>query len=154
MSWKSKTSQSDTHVSYLDILLKLHADGKLRHNFMTNGISISSSSNLLYLCSNTLSILAYDLYISQLIRFVRIFSSIGLLFIQSSLLTNRLMLCVLLHCFRSLLFPSSICFFSSILISFENLHCSLHALAFLHRIHIVFLSPTVPCIWQWVKTYS
>jgi hypothetical protein len=119
----------------------------------------------LSLCSNILSSPAYDLYtsISQLIRYARTCPTKDYFLFEAVLLTNRLMLYVRLCPFGILLFRSSTHAFSSIhtrqcvrlesFISFENLHCSVHTLAFLHRTHIVFLSPTVTCIWQCVKMY-
>jgi hypothetical protein len=58
------TTECSTSASYLDVLLKLDTNGKLRLSFMINGtISIFPSSNFPYLCSNIPASPAYGVYI-------------------------------------------------------------------------------------------
>ena len=87
------TTESATFASYLDILLKIDTDGKLRTQLYDKRDDFDFSIvNFPYLCSNIPVSPAYGVYISQLIRYARACSAYGQFVNRSRLLTNKLIL--------------------------------------------------------------
>ena len=66
------TTESDTSVSYLDILFEKDTNGNLTTKLYDKRDDFNFSIvNFSYLCSNIPSLPAYGVYISQLIRYAR-----------------------------------------------------------------------------------
>ena len=86
------TTKCSTSASYLDVLLKLDTDGKLRTQLYDEWDDFNSSIvNFPYLCSNIPASPAYAVYISQLIRYARACSTYDKFLVRGNLLTNKLM---------------------------------------------------------------
>jgi hypothetical protein len=87
------TRESSTSASYLDILLSIDADGKLTTHLYDKRDDFSFTIvNFPYICSNIPLSPAYGIYISQLIRYARAYSTYDQFLILSRLLTDNLML--------------------------------------------------------------
>jgi hypothetical protein len=87
------TTEGSTSASYLDALLTLDTNGKITTQLYDKRDNFNFSVvNFPYLCSNIPVSPAYDVYISQLIRYARACSTYDQVLVRSSLLTNKLML--------------------------------------------------------------
>jgi hypothetical protein len=90
------TTESSTSTSYLDVLLNIDADRKLTTELYYKRDDFSFTIvNLPYtdcMCSNIPLSPAYGVYISQLIRYARAYSTYDQFFSQSRLLTDKLMI--------------------------------------------------------------
>jgi len=87
------TTESSTSASYLDILLKIDADGKLTTQLYDKRDDFNFSIvNFPHLYSNIPLSPAYGVYISQLIRYARACSSYSQFLNRGRLLTHKLML--------------------------------------------------------------
>jgi hypothetical protein len=86
------TTECSTSASYLDILLKLDANGKITPQLYDKQDHFNFSTvNIPYLCSNIPASPAYGVYSSQLIRYAWDCSSYDQVLVRGSLLTNKLM---------------------------------------------------------------
>jgi hypothetical protein len=87
------TTVSSTPASYLDVLLKLDTNGKIMTQLYDKRDDFNFSIvNFPYLCSNISASPAYGVYISQLIRYARAYSTYDQFLVRGSLLlTNKLM---------------------------------------------------------------
>ena len=87
------TTESSTSASYLDILIKIDADGKLTTQLYDKRDDFTFFIvNFPYLCSNIPLSPAYGVYISQLIRYARACSPYDQFLSRGKLLTDKLML--------------------------------------------------------------
>jgi hypothetical protein len=87
------TTESSTSASYLDVLLNIDADGKLTTQLYDKRDDFSFTIvNFPYICSNIPLSPAYEVYISQLIRYARACSTYDQFLSRSRLLTDKLML--------------------------------------------------------------
>jgi hypothetical protein len=85
------TTECSTSASYLDVMLKLDTNGKLRTQLYDKRDDFNFSIvNIPFLCSNIPISPAYGVYISQLIRYARACSTYDQ-FLIPSLLTKKLM---------------------------------------------------------------
>jgi hypothetical protein len=93
VSWKSKTPESAAHLLRIyDILLKLDTNGKLTTQLYDKRDDFNFFIiNFPFLCSNIPISPAYDVYISQLIRYARACLTYDQFLIRGSLLTKTLM---------------------------------------------------------------
>jgi hypothetical protein len=85
--------ESSTSVSYLDVLLNVNAGGKLTTQMYDKRDDFSFTIvNSPYICSNIPLSPAYEVYISQLIRYARACYTYDQFLSRGSLLTDKLML--------------------------------------------------------------
>ena len=80
------TTESNTSASYLDLLLSTGKDGQLHTSiYDKRDNSNFNITNFPFLSSNILASPAYDVFISQLLRYVRTCSSYGCFILRAGL---------------------------------------------------------------------
>ena len=86
------TTESNTSVSYLDLLLSIESDGQLRISLYDKRDDFNFHiTNFPFLSSNIPSSPAYDVFISQLIRYARACSSYECFILRAARLSSKLL---------------------------------------------------------------
>ena len=86
------TTESNTSASFLDLLLSIERDGQLRTSLYDKSDDFNFRiTNFPFLSSNIPSSPAYDIFISQLIRYARTCSSYECFVLKSARLSSKLL---------------------------------------------------------------
>ena len=86
------TTESNTSASYLDLLLSIEGDGQLRPSLYDKRDDFYFHiTKFPLLCSNILFSPAYDVFISQLIRYARACSSYECFILRAARLSSKLL---------------------------------------------------------------
>ena len=86
------TTESNTSVSYLDLLLSIGRDGQLRTSLYDKRDDFNIHiTNFPFLSSNIPSSSAYGVFISQLIRYTRACSSYECFILRAARLSSKLL---------------------------------------------------------------
>ena len=86
------TTESNTSASYLDLLLSIGRDGQLHTSIYDKRDDFNFHiTNFPFLSSNIPTSPAYDVYISQLVRYARACSSYGCFILRVTRLSNKLL---------------------------------------------------------------
>ena len=86
------TTESNTSASYLDLLLSIESDGQLRTSLFDKRDDFNFHiTNCPFLSSNIPSLPAYDVFISQLIRYARACSSYECFILRAARLSSKLL---------------------------------------------------------------
>ena len=86
------TTESNTSASYLDLLLSIESDGQLRTSLYDKRDDFNFHiTNFPFLSSNIPSSPAYDVFISQLIRYARACSSYECFILRAARLSSKLL---------------------------------------------------------------
>ena len=92
LSLRSKTTESNTSASYLDMLLSIGKDGQLRTSLYDKRDDFNFHiTNFPFLSSNIPSSPTYGVFISQLIRYARACSSNECFILRAMRLSNKLL---------------------------------------------------------------
>ena len=87
-----RTTESNTSVSYLDLLLSIGRDGQLRTSLYDKRDDFNFHiTNFPFLSSNIPSSPAYGVFISQLVRYARACSSYECFILRAMRLSNKLL---------------------------------------------------------------
>ena len=86
------TTESNTSASYLDLLLSIGRDGQLHSSLYDKRDDFNFHiTNFLFLRNNIPSSPAYDIFISQLIRYARASTSYECFILRAVRLSNKLL---------------------------------------------------------------
>ena len=92
LNLRSKTTESNTSASYLDLSLSIGRDGQLRTSLYYKRDDFNFHiTNFPFLSSNIPSPPAYDVFISQLIRYARACSTYECFIVRAVRLSSKLL---------------------------------------------------------------